>query len=100
MRASKDLADAVGRDLDDGDVERTAAQVVDDDLALAGVARAVRERRGSRLVDDADDVEARDLARVARRLALVVVEVRGDGDDRLPHWLLEVVFCGRPELLQ
>ena len=31
----------------------------------------------------AQDLEARDLAGVLRRLALGVVEVRGDGDDRL-----------------
>ena len=51
---------------------------------------AVGERRRGRLVDDAEDVEAGDLAGVLRRLALRVVEVRGDGDDRLGDRLAEV----------
>ena len=77
-----DLEDAVA-DLEDRDVERAAAEVVDRDLALDVLAEAVGERRRGRLVDDADDVEAGDLAGVLGRLALVVVEVGRDGDDRL-----------------
>ena len=46
---------------------------------------AVRERRARRLVDDAEHVEAGDASRVLRRLALAVVEVRGDRDDGAPH---------------
>ena len=40
-------------------------------------------RRRGRLVDDALDLEAGDPAGVLGRLALGVVEVGGDGDDRL-----------------
>ena len=78
-----DLEDAARADLEDRDVERAAAEVVDGDRLLDVLAEAVRERGGGRLVDDADDVEAGDLPGVLRRLTLVVVEVRGDGDDRL-----------------
>src|SRR6185436_14669854 len=53
------------RDLDDRDVERAAAQVVHGNLAVAALlVHAIRERRGRGLVDDALDLEARDLARV------------------------------------
>jgi hypothetical protein len=70
-------------DLEDRDVERAAAEVVDRDALGRVLAEAVREGGGRRLVDDADDLEAGDLAGVLGGLALVVVEVRGDGDDRL-----------------
>jgi hypothetical protein len=66
-------------ELEHGDVERPAAEVEDEDRVLgAFLVEAVREGRGGRLVDDAQDVEAGDLAGVLRRLALCVVEVRRD----------------------
>ena len=81
------------RDFDDRDVERAAAEVVDGDLAVAfALVEAERERRRRRLVDDPLDFEARDAAGVLRRLALRVVEVRRHGDDRLGHFLAEVVL--------
>ena len=76
-------------ELEDRDVERATAEVVDrDDLVLLLV-QSVRERRGRRLVHDPQDLEPRDLAGVLGRLTLVVVEVRRDGDDRLGHLVTE-----------
>src|SRR5207237_793686 len=92
--------------LQDRDVEGAAAEVVDRDLlgargahAGAGLARraalrlveTVRERRGRRLIDDAQDVEARDAAGVLGGLALPVIEVGGNGDHRFGDLLAEVV---------
>ena len=59
-------------DLDDRDVERAAAQVIDGDLTIALVrfVETERERCRSRFVDDALDVEARDAARVLGGLPL------------------------------
>ena len=51
-----DLEDAVA-DLDDRDVERAAAEVVDEDALVELLADAVGERRRGRLVDDPDHVE-------------------------------------------
>ena len=84
------LEDAV-LDGHDRDVERAAAEIEhrDQAAALAHAMRAVRERGRGRLVEDADDVEAGDLAGVARRLALRVVEVRGHGDHRARDRLAE-----------
>src|SRR3546814_3532304 len=72
------LAVDVG-DLDDRHVEGAAAQVVHGDLAVAAVlVQAIGQRGRGRLVDDALDVQAGDLARVLGRLALGVVAVRSE----------------------
>ena len=94
------LAVDVG-DLDDRDVERAAAQVVDRDLAVAFLlVEAERERRRRRLVDDPLHVEAGDLAGVLGRLPLRVVEVRGHRDDGFGDFLAEVVLGGLLHLAQ
>src|SRR4026208_43422 len=64
------LEDAVA-ELEHRDVEGPAAQVEDEDhLVGCLLVEAVGERSGGRLVDDPQHVEAGDLARVLRRLAL------------------------------
>src|SRR4026207_1132550 len=52
----EDLEDA-GLDLQDRDIQRAAAQVVDGDDAGAPLVEAVGERRRGRLVDDPQDLE-------------------------------------------
>jgi len=94
------LEDAVP-ELEDRDVERPAAEVVDGDLAVRlPLVEAVGERRGGRLVDDALDLETGDAAGVLGRLALRVVEVRRYGDDGLGHLFAEVVLRRLAHLLQ
>ena len=90
------------RDLDDRDVERAAAQVVDGDLhvLLAGLVEAEGERGRGRLVDDALDIEPGDATCVLGGLALRVVEVRRDGDHRLGDFLAEIVLGGLLHLAQ
>ncbi len=57
-----DLDDALAQ-LQQRDVERAAAEVEDQDgLLLGALVQAVGERGRGRLVDDPQDVEARDLA--------------------------------------
>ena len=81
------------RDFNDRDIERPAAQVVDRDLAVAFLLIEPEcERRGCGLVDDPFDLESGDLARVLGRLPLRVVEIRGNGDDGLGHFLTEIIF--------
>ena len=71
-----DLEDAIA-ELEDRDVEGTATEVVDGDLLFfLLLAEPVGERRRGGLVDDALDLEARNLAGVLGRLPLSVVEVR------------------------
>ena len=74
--------DAVG-DLQDRNVERAAAEVVHGDALAFFLFEAVCERCSSRLVDDAANLEAGDLACGNRRRTLRVVEVRGHRHDRL-----------------
>ena len=73
-----------------GHVERAAAEVEHGDLLVLLLVEAVGERRGGGLVDDAEHLEAGDLARVLGGLALGVVEIGRDGDDGLRDLLAEV----------
>jgi NAD-specific glutamate dehydrogenase len=98
-RGGLDLEDAVA-DLEDRHVERAAAEVEHQDRLVALLVEPVGERRRGRLVDDALDVQAGDPPGVLGRLALIVVEVRGDGDHRGVDGLAEVRLGVRLELLQ
>ena len=77
-----DLEDAVA-DVEDRDVEGAAAEIVDSDLAGLLLVETVGESCRRRLVDDAQDLEAGDLAGVLGRLALGIVEIGRNGDDGL-----------------
>ena len=71
------------------DVERAAAEVVDEHLLVEPTREAVRQRGGGRLVHDSLDVETGELAGVAHREPLGVRVVRRHRDDRLVDLLLE-----------
>ena len=94
-----DLEDAVA-DFEDRDVEGAAAEIVDGDLAGLFLVEAVGERRRRRLVDDAQDLEAGDLAGVLGRLALGIVEIGRNGDDGLRDLFAEITLGGLLHLLQ
>jgi hypothetical protein len=86
----------VGADLDhaladvqDGYIERAAAEVEHEHGLVLFLVQPVGQRRGRRLVDDPQHLEPGDPARVLGCLALRVVEVGGDGDDRLGDLLAE-----------
>ena len=79
-------------DLQHGDVEGAAAQVVDHDLLVGLLVQTVGQSRGGGLVDDALDVQAGDLAGVLGGLTLAVGEVGGDGDDRLGDGAAQVAL--------
>ena len=83
------LEDAVA-DLEHRHVERAAAEVEDEDRLVGLLVEPVGQRGRGRLVDDPLDVEAGDLAGVLGRLALVVVEVRRDGDHRAVDGVAQV----------
>ena len=87
-------------DVEDGNVERAAAKVINHDLLLGFLVYAVCQRRCSRLVDDTQHFEARDLTRVLGRLTLGVGEIGRDRNDRLRYRLAEVGFRVRLQLLE
>ena len=76
------------------DVERAAAEVEHDDLFVFLLIQAVGEGCRGWFVDDAGDFQSGDLAGVFRRLPLRVVEVSGDGDDRLVDFVAEIGLRG------
>ncbi|ELY80164.1 NAD-specific glutamate dehydrogenase [Natrinema pallidum DSM 3751] len=94
-----DLVDAAA-EIENRDVEGAAAEVVDEHGLVGIVVEAVGHRRGGRLVDDALDLEAGDLAGVFGRLALSVGEVRRDRDDGLFDLVAEIVLGVAFDLLE
>ena len=79
-------------DFQHGNIERTAAEVIDGDLLVFLLVETVRERGRGGLVDDAQDFQAGDAAGVLGGLALGIVEISGHGDDRLGDLFAEAHF--------
>lgn len=80
-------------DVEEGNIESTTTEIVDEDVALLlGLAGTETVGNGGSggLVDDTENVEARDGTGVLGGLTLVVVEVGGDGDDGLSDLLAEL----------
>src|SRR5690606_37500628 len=78
---------------DDGNIEGTATQVIDRNLAVtAALVHAIRQCCGGRFVDDPLDLQTCNTPRVFGCLTLGVVEVRRYRDDRLSDRLTEVIL--------
>src|SRR6267142_713483 len=77
-----DVAGAGGDELEDGNIKRAAAEIVDGDFAALCFMQAVGERRGSRLVDEPQNFQAGNLAGILRGLTLRIVKIRRYCDDR------------------
>ncbi len=88
----EDIALGRGDQLEDGNVERPAAKVVNGDFAALLFVQAVGEGRSSWFVDEAENFEAGDFAAVLGGLALGVVEIRGNGDDGAVDGFAEMGF--------
>ena len=87
-------------DFEDGDIEGAAAEIVDGDGFVLLLVETVGQRGGGRLIDDAHDFQAGDLAGVFGGLALRVVEVGRNGDDGLGDLFAQVGLGGFLELGQ
>ncbi len=87
-------------EVEDRHVERAAAEVEDEDGLVVVLVEAVGERGRGGLVDDAQHLEAGDLARLLGGLALGVAEVRGHGDHGLGDAVAQVGLGVALELLQ
>lgn len=89
-------------DVEEGDIEGTTTKIVDEDVALlVGLTstETVGDGGSGRLVDDTEDVEARDGTGVLGGLTLVVVEVGRDSDDGLLNLLAELGLSNLLHLL-
>ncbi len=84
----------------DGDIECTATQVVNGNLLVLLLVHAVCQRCCSRLVDDTLDLQTCDTTGIFRCLTLAVVEVCRNRDDRVLNLLAEECLCVCLELLQ
>ena len=80
-------------DLDNGDIEGTATQVIDRDLGIAALlVHAIGQRGRGRLVDDALHIQTGDPSGILGGLALRVVEVGRYGNHRLGHFIVPGVL--------
>src|SRR5690625_8997 len=86
--------------LEDRNVEGAATQIVNCDRSALLLFEAIGKRSRGRLVDDAQDLEPRDLAGVLCGLTLRVVEVGRNGNDRLLDLLAEEALGGFLHLLE
>ena len=86
-----DFDDAVA-DFEDRDIEGTAAKVINRDLLVDLLVEAIRERSGSRLIDDALYVKTGDAAGVLGRLALGIVEICRYRDDGFSDHFAQIGF--------
>src|SRR5215470_6952801 len=77
------------------DVERPAAEVIDENLLREAAVEPVSQRRSSGLVDDALDVETGKHSRLLHRISLIVVVVSGNRDDCLSGLLAQKLVCDR-----
>ena len=87
-------------DIQDGNIERTAAEVVYHDLLLGFLIYTVSQCCRSRLVDDTQNFQTCDLAGILGSLTLRVREVSRNGDNGLRYRLAEVCFRISLQLLQ
>ena len=79
--AGNDLGDFV-LDPDQGHIQRSAAQVINQDRAVSPPVGAIGQGRSGRFVQDTDDLQAGDATGVAGGLALGVGEVGRHGNHR------------------
>ena len=89
IAARCDDLEHAAREPEDRHVESAAAEVVNRVDALGGILQAVGDGRGGRLVEQAQHVEAGEPPGVLRRLALRIVEIRRNGDDRAAQVALQ-----------
>ncbi len=96
---AEDFEDAVA-DIEDGDVEGSAAEVEDADFFVLLFIQAISERRGGGLGENAEDFQPGDFTGVLGGLALGVVEIGRDGDDRFGDFLAQIILGGLFEIAE
>ena len=95
----ENLENAVAH-VENADVEGAAAEVVNHDLLIRLLVDAVCQSGCRGFVDYTENFESGDLAGVLGGLTLAVVEVGGNGYDRLGDGRADVAFCVSLQLLK
>ena len=80
-------------DLDDGNIEGTAAQVVNQDLLFFLIIKAVSQSCCGRLVDDTLYIKACNLSGVLCCLTLCIIEVSMNRNNCLRYFLTKIALC-------
>src|SRR5713101_4812322 len=80
-----DVALAGGDQLQNGNVESAAAEIINGDAAALRLMQAISKRGGRRLVDEPKNFEACDPAGVFGGLALRVIKIGRHSDDSAVH---------------
>src|SRR5208337_2427201 len=86
--------------LENGNVEGAAAEIVHSNGSVLLLVQTVGERGGGRLVHQAQDFQSRDAAGVFGGLPLRIVEVGGHGDDRFRHRCAKIALGVALQLAQ
>ena len=73
-------------------VEGSAAEIIDQDALALMLRRLIDQGRRCRLIDDANDLQPGNLARLARCLTLRIGEIGRNRDDGLAHRPPEALF--------
>ena len=97
--AHLDLEDAA-RDLEDGDVEGSAAQVEDRNAGVGLFVESIGQRRCSWLVDDAFDFQSSNFSGILGGLPLRVVEIGRYRDHSPVYFFTQVILSGLLEFTQ
>src|ERR1700751_5195961 len=88
-----DIAFAGADELQDGNIEGAAAEIVDGNVTALLFVQAIGERGRGWFVAETQDFEAGKAAGIFSGLALRVVEIRRDGDNRAVDRVAEIFFC-------
>src|SRR5699024_11492222 len=88
----KNLDDTVA-DLDDRNIERTAAEIIYHDILLFLVVKSVSQCSRRRLVDDTFYIKSCDLTSILCSLALCIIKICRNCDNCLCNFLPKVSFC-------
>ncbi len=86
--------------LENGDVEGSAAEIVDRDDAFFLAIETIRQGGGCRLIDQAQNFEAGHASRILGSLPLGIIEVSRHGDHCLGHRRAEITLRVPLELAQ
>ena len=83
------LDDAI-TDIDDGNIERATAEIINHDLLLFFIIKAIRKCCSCRLVDDTLYIKTCDLTGILGSLSLGIIEICRNRDDSLCHLLTKI----------